>query len=69
MNLEELKELILFLKEEGIAEFERERGEERPGRGDQHVYVKVVTPTDPSSKERQVLEQLRDVSKKQPQPH
>jgi molecular chaperone DnaJ len=34
------------------------------GRGDQHVYVKVVTPTSLSQKERELLEQLRQVSKK-----
>src|SRR5579862_4442977 len=34
------------------------------GRGDQHVYVKVVTPTGLSQKERELLEQLREVSKK-----
>ncbi|HLY66988.1 MAG TPA: DnaJ C-terminal domain-containing protein, partial [Chloroflexota bacterium] len=34
------------------------------GRGDQHVYVKVVTPTSLGAKERELLEQLRAVSKK-----
>ena len=34
------------------------------GRGDQHVYVKVVTPTDLGAKERELLEQLRTISKR-----
>ncbi len=34
------------------------------GRGDQHVYVRVVTPTELSAKERELLEQLRAISKK-----
>jgi len=34
------------------------------GRGDQHVYVKVVTPTNLGQKERELLEELRSVSKK-----
>ena len=40
MNLKELKELILFLKEEGITEFELERG-------DVKVRVKRGEPTPP----------------------
>jgi acetyl-CoA carboxylase biotin carboxyl carrier protein len=40
MNLKELKELILFLKEEGIAEFELERGD---------VKVRVKRTAEPST--------------------
>ena len=40
MNLKELKELILFLKEEGIAEFELERGD---------VRVRIKRATEPGS--------------------
>ena len=38
------------------------------GRGDQHVYLKVQTPTELSPKERELFEQLRLVSKRAPQP-
>jgi len=38
------------------------------GRGDQHVFVNVVTPTELSAKERELFEQLRSVSKKAPLP-
>jgi len=46
MNLKELKELILFLKEEGITEFELERGDVkvRVKRGGDTV---VAPPPDP----------------------
>ncbi|HLG71033.1 MAG TPA: molecular chaperone DnaJ [Chloroflexota bacterium] len=54
---------VMRLKDKGVPNL---RG---GGRGDQHVYVKVVTPTDLSQRERELLEQLRDVSKKQPQPN
>jgi acetyl-CoA carboxylase biotin carboxyl carrier protein len=40
MNLKELKELILFLKEEGIAEFELERGD---------VKVRIKRAAEPGS--------------------
>jgi len=40
MNLKELKELILFLKEEGIAEFELERGD---------VKVRIKRATEPGA--------------------
>ena len=54
---------VFRLKDKGVPHL---RG---AGRGDQHVYVKVVTPTELSAKEREVLEQLKAVSKRQPQPH
>ncbi|MBV9120019.1 MAG: molecular chaperone DnaJ [Chloroflexi bacterium] len=54
---------VMRLKDKGVPNL---RG---GGRGDQHVYVKVVTPTEISAKERELLEQLREVSKRQPQPH
>ena len=54
---------IFRLKDKGVPNV---RG---AGRGDQHVYVKVVTPTDLSREERELFEQLRGVSKKQPQPN
>ncbi|MDE3074093.1 MAG: molecular chaperone DnaJ [Chloroflexota bacterium] len=39
------------------------------GRGDQHVLIKVVTPTELSERERELLEELRRVSKKAAPPH
>jgi molecular chaperone DnaJ len=54
---------VFRLKEKGVPNL---RG---AGRGDQHVYVKVVTPTDLSAKERELFEQLRGLTKKQPQPN
>ena len=54
---------IFRLKDKGVPNL---RG---GGRGDQHVYVKVMTPTELSSKERELLEELRTVSRKQPLPH
>src|SRR5215472_2720829 len=46
MNLKELKELILFLKEEGIAEFELERGDVkvRVKRGGDTVIAPLSDP-------------------------
>ncbi|HLQ31388.1 MAG TPA: molecular chaperone DnaJ [Chloroflexota bacterium] len=49
---------VFRLKDKGVP---HPRG---AGRGDQHVYVKVVTPTDLSTTERELLEQLRAISKK-----
>jgi len=54
---------IFRLKDKGVPNL---RG---GGRGDQHVYVKVMAPTELSPKERELLEELRAVSKKQPLPH
>jgi molecular chaperone DnaJ len=53
---------IFRLKDKGVPSV---RG---GGRGDQHVYVKVHTPTELSAKERELFEQLRTVSKRAPQP-
>jgi molecular chaperone DnaJ len=53
---------VFRLKDKGVPNV---RG---AGRGDQHVFVKVVTPTELSAKEREVFEQLRGVTKKQSQP-
>jgi molecular chaperone DnaJ len=53
---------VFRLKDKGVPNL---RG---GGRGDQHVYVKVVTPTELSAKERELFEQLRSVSKRHPQP-
>jgi acetyl-CoA carboxylase biotin carboxyl carrier protein len=46
MNLKELKELILFLKEEGITEFELERGDVkvRVKRGAETVVAPLLDP-------------------------
>jgi molecular chaperone DnaJ len=54
---------IFRLKDKGVPNV---RG---GGRGDQHVYVKVVTPTDLSREERELFEQLRGASKKPSQAH
>ncbi|MBV8086650.1 MAG: molecular chaperone DnaJ, partial [Chloroflexi bacterium] len=54
---------VIRLKDKGVPNV---RG---GARGDEHVYVKVMTPTELSAKERELFEQLRNVSKKQPQPH
>jgi molecular chaperone DnaJ len=53
---------VFRLKDKGVPNV---RG---AGRGDQHVYVKVVTPTELSRDERELFEQLRGVTKKQAQP-
>ena len=54
---------VFRLKDRGVPHL---RGS---GRGDQHVLVKVVTPTDLSERERELFEELRHISKKAPQPH
>jgi molecular chaperone DnaJ len=54
---------VIRLKDKGVPNL---RG---GGRGDQHVYVKVMTPTELSAKERELFEQLRGVSKKQAPPN
>ncbi|HVA24623.1 MAG TPA: molecular chaperone DnaJ [Chloroflexota bacterium] len=53
---------VFRLKDKGVPNV---RG---AGRGDQHVFVKVVTPTELNGKERELFEQLRGIAKKQPQP-